>query len=176
MDGRDSYRYRVPGWLRQQAGIGRIGADARSPARGTYGLAIENIERCLFHAQVTGESNYGGLAATSWTELDPVLLRWDVWTSGRRPVELFLQARMAGSSLSIIGLSLAWDGVEVTNATYGMVMVYDAAYQQVSGGAVLDVPGGGEHQLSVVYRVSGGVSAGVAVDGNNRLFVSCKEV
>lgn len=169
--------FRVPGWLRQQAGLGRIGADARAPARTAYGLAIENVERGFFHTQVNNESNYTGLSSTTWVDVDATLLSWSVTTSGRRPVELTLVTRIIGSAGREMGASLAWDGVEVTGVGYGMCHTFDNAfYHQTTGRAVLDSPGGGTHRLSVVYKVSGGVAAGLLVNGKNRLFVSVKEI
>jgi hypothetical protein len=140
-------------------------------------LAIENVERGFLWDQLTGATNYTGLSATSWTELDPALLRWGLTLSGARPVEFRLSVRIIGSSGQSFGVSLALDGAEVTGTTYGMCMTFsDAAYTQVSGFAVLDNPSPGARTVSVVVRASGGSAAGVAVDGNNRLFMSAKEI
>ena len=173
----DGSRYRVPGWLRQQAGIGRIGADARGPARSAYGLAIENVERGFLWDQLTGATNYTGLSATSWTAVDGNALSWRVWVSGNRPVEFSLTASIVSGASQAIGVSLAWDGVEVTGTSYGMLIVFnETVFQHRSGGAVLESPVGGEHTVSVVYRVSGGTGGGVQVDSDARLFMSAKEI
>ncbi len=169
--------FRVPGWLRQQAGLGRIGVDARAPARTAYGLAIENVERAHLWHQRTGASNYTSLGATSWTALDSTNLAWRLWVSGRRPIEFSLTGSIVSGSLKTVGLSVAWDGVEVTGTTNGMLIAYDVTtYQHRSGGFVLDPVTGGEHTVTIVYRVSGGVGGGVQVDADARLFVSVKEI
>lgn len=170
--------FRVPGWLRQQAGIGRIGADARAPARTAYGLAIENVERAFLWDVHTGGTNYSSLAATSWTALDATNLSWTITTSGKRPVEFRLSAYLATAAVQSISLSFAWDGVEFSGRPDGLVTVYDQTANSIpaAGFAVLNSPGPGTHTLSVVYLVSGGAGGFVEVDADRSLFVSAKEI
>lgn len=170
-------RYMVPGWLRQQAGLGRIGSDARSPARTAYGLAIENVERAWHYGTRTGVTNYSSLSSTTWTDLDSTNLAWTVTTSGKRPLEFRITGWLGVGAGLLMGVSVAWDGVEVTGFPYGMAGVYQpASVMCVSGFGVLPAPSPGSHRMSVVYRVSGGASGLVQVDSSTHLFVSVKEI
>jgi hypothetical protein len=170
--------FRVPGWLRQQAGLGRIGVDARAPARTAYGLAIENVERGFLWDVHTGGTNYSSLAATSWTALDATNLSWMITTSGKRPVEFRLSAYLATAAVQSISLSLAWNGVEFSGRPDGVFTVYNQTANSipVAGFAVIDQPGPGTHTLTVVYKVSGGAGGFVEVDADRSLFVSAKEI
>lgn len=168
--------FRVPGWLRQQAGLGRVSPDARAPARTAYGLAIENVERAYLATRVTGSADYSSLASTSWVALDSTNLKWTLYTSGRRPVELMVSALVLATATRNIRLSFLLDGVEVTGTTLGMCLSWDsAATDQVTGVHRID-PTPGAHTLAVAYSVSGGASGAVAVSGGASMFVSAKEI
>jgi hypothetical protein len=167
--------FRVPGWLRQQAGLGRIGRDARSPARTAYGLAIENVERAHLTAQVVGAADYTGLNATSWTALDATNLQWRVWTSGKRPVEFLFSVLGLAPAGQTLYLSFLWDGAEVTGTTEGMtVNVISSALAKMHGFHTMVDVGAGEHTLSLAYKVSGG--SGTVYNNQFRIFVSAKEI
>jgi len=169
--------YRVPGWLRQQAGLGRIGPDARQPAGTAYGLSMENVERGFLWKQITDATNYTGLGATTWTNVDSTTLSWPMWVSGKRPLELMVTGSLVSGAAQAMGLSVAWDGVEVTGTDYGMLIVFnETVYKHRSGVGILGSPVGGRHTVSIVYRVSGGSGGGVQVDGDARLFLSVKEI
>lgn len=168
--------YRVPGWLRQQAGLGRIGVDARSPARTAYGLAIENVERGYLATRHTGGADYTGLSSTTWVALDSTNLSWVVWCSGRRPVELTVSGLVLATSGSNIRLSFLMDGVEVTGTTLGMCLSWDSAATDFLTGVHRVDPSPGSHTFQVAYSVSGGSSGAVAVSGGASLFVAVKEV
>ena len=169
-------RYMVPGWLRQQAGLGRIGADARSPARTAYGLAIENIERGYLATRYTAGSDYSSLSSTSWVALDSTNLSWSFTASGKRPVELTVSGLVLATATRNIRLSFLWDGVEVTGTTLGMCLSWDSAATDFLTGVHRIDPTAGTHTVAVAYSVSGGASGAVSVSGGASLFVSVKEV
>lgn len=176
-DPNDGYRYRLPANLRQQVGLGRIGREARSRGVVRSGIGIESIERAHFWHMMSGATNYSSLSQTAWTELDSTNLKWSVTTSGKRPLEFKITAWVGVDASQLLGVSLTWDGAEVTGATYGMAGVYSPANVMcVSGFAVLDDPGPGTHSLAVVHRQSGGTAGLVQVDSSTHLFVSAKEI
>lgn len=164
----DAY-YRVPGWLRQQAGVGRIGADARTPARTAYGLAIENIERCFLNGTYKLSADLTGLASSTFANVNSTNLKWDVWFSGKRPVVMQFQclARYVTGG-GYVALSFMVDGVEVSGAGLGLwYMDVASDWRNATGTWVVDAPVGGKHTVALGYKVfSAGsltVSSGVPV-------------
>lgn len=166
--------FRVPGWLRQQAGLGRIGRDARGPARTAYGLAIENVERGFLAETYVPSANYS-LTSTTETQVDATNLGWDLWVSGKRPVALRF-SMIAAAGAGAVRFSLWWDGVEVTGTTNGMAYTASTAVQQLTGVACLTAPTGGRHRLELVYRVDSGTSTVYGGAATNRVYVEAVEL
>lgn len=174
----ERFSFRRPYQLREQAGFGRIGTDARAPGRAAVqGLGVEAIERALLYEVITGETNYSSLDQTDWTALDTDLLSWTLYTSGKRPVEFHMSAWLTSDPSDLMGVSLSWDGTEVSGCPYGIAGIYNQSnVTQVSGFCVLENPGPGRHTVQVVYKVSGGTTGFVQVDTLTSMVVMAKEI
>lgn len=171
------YRYRLPANLRQQIGLGRISANARERGVVRSGLGIESIERGLLYETLTGGTNYSSLSATTWTALDTTLLSWTITASGKRPIEFHMAAWMTSDPSDLMGLSLSWDGDEVSGFPYGIIGIYNQANVTLTSGfCVLEDPAPGTHTVQVIYKVSGGTTGFVQVDALTHLAVMAKEI
>jgi hypothetical protein len=178
----DTGYFRVPGWLRQQAGLGRIGVDARAPARTAYGLAIENIERAylmeIFKRDAISAAHYTDTApSATYIDIDSTYLSWRVWTSGRRPVEVGFSLIGGVSAAGTTGQwSMTWDGVEVTGLSNGMAYMDYVGNTQLVGVAPIPAPSGGEHTLRLVWKGTGAGTITTYAFGGSGVTVWCKEV
>lgn len=168
---KSDYGYRVPGWLRSEAGLGRCSPIAREPARTTYGLGIEAIERFYLGESTLLPANLTGLNAGSWTAVDPQF-EWPVWFSGRRPVALefsLLANYVTGGGY--VALSFLLDQTEVTKQ---IGLFYTDTTGWITANGTIDIPNpvGGRHTLTLAYRVltagSLTVSSGVPVTVRGR--------
>ena len=176
-DPNSGYRYRLPANLRQQVGLGRIGENARDRGVVRAGLGIESIERAHVAESVSTGTDYTSLAETTWTALDSTNMSWDVWLSGKRPVELQISAGALATSPFRIALSISMDGVEVTGRSLGMTFTYDsAAVDHICGAYTIGEVAPGKHRFQVVYVVSGGSSGAITNDANSAVYVCIKEV
>lgn len=161
------YGYRVPGWLRAEAGLGRCSPVARQPARTTYGLGIESIERLWLNGATTLTADITGLSSATFTEVDSTVLAWDVWFSGRRPVDLEFQCLanyVTGGGYVLLGFML--DGAEVTGNTFSSWYRDTTGWETARGSFPVENPVGGRHRLALGYKATAGsltISSGMTV-------------
>lgn len=161
-------RYSVPGWLRQQMGVGRIGPEARKPAGTAYGVGIESIERGwltrMYPVPPATVADYVSLTSGTFTQVDATNLQWAVTLSGRRPVELHLEALVKYvTGGGYVALSFIVNGVEVTGGNLGCWYT-DTASTWLTAACtwVLDAPAAGENTVAVAYKVNAAGSLNVS--------------
>jgi hypothetical protein len=135
--------------------------------------AVRGNRLLIQYVPPTG-TNYS-VTGTSFTEVDATNLSGHLLCTGR-PIRIDLWANVAkGGGSTVLQLSVTMDGVEVTNTSNGMALVFDTgtAYT-VSGWHVILTPQPGERLFSVVAKVNAGTST-IFGDGNNRIAMSVKE-
>lgn len=137
-------------------------------------IPVRAIKRGMLVVQYvppTG-TNYS-ITDTSFVEVDASNLAGRMTCTGR-PIRIDLTATVAKGTTTI-ALSVTIDGVEVTNTSNGMAIVFDTATATpVASWHYLMRPQPGERRFAVVAKVNAGTGT-IFGDGGNRISMSVEE-